>query len=128
MLPRRNRAADLSRLHREQFAYHGEPLTLPDGREVTAVPRAGWEPVQAARSYGEANTPLEIRHQDRPQVLLFTRDAAALRERDAVHWRGARYFAAKLDPDGDPPEAGLTRVELMRATERNDETEGAVWR
>lgn len=128
MLPRRNRAADLARLHREQFAYHGELLTLPDGRTVTAVPRAGWDPVALAKSFGEANAPLEIRHQDRPQGLLFTRDAAALRERDAVHWRGERFFVATLDPDGDPPEVGLTRVELMRATERNDETEGAVWR
>lgn len=127
MLTRRNRAADLARLHREQFAYHGERLTLPDGRTVAAVPRAGWEPV-TTQIAGEVKSPLEIRHQDRPQVLLFTRDAAALRERDAVHWRGERFFVAKLDPDGDPPEVGLTRVELMRATERNDETEGAVWR
>jgi len=127
MLTRRNRAADLARLHREQFAYHGEELTLPNGRTVTAVPRAGWEPV-TTQIAGETKSPLEIRHQDRPQVLLFTRDAAALRERDAVHWRGERYFVAKLDPDGDPPEVGLTRAELMRAAERSDETEGAVWR
>jgi hypothetical protein len=106
MLPRRNHAADLARLHTEQFGYYGRPVILPDGREVVGLfalrptPQAPWPEIGAA---------LRINHVPNPELRLPKADAEGLGKNQALVVDGARYIVVDLDP----PDEGLVRVVLL---------------
>jgi hypothetical protein len=115
------------RLAATVVATHGEPVTLPGPRVVSAVVMLPGADVGLGASDADrgASGGVRVAAQSLPALLLPAAAVGTLAVRDEVMVRGDQYLVVSLTPDG----AGMVRVDLLApGVERDPWPEQRRWR